>query len=193
MVSYSYRFKSAGKHLLAYPKLLLLIITFILAYLIFAGRTYHPLTDFVLMAGYLGTFIAGALFAYGFTAAPATAILLLLSKEQNIVAAGLIGGLGALIGDLLIFSFIRISFSDEIKRISNEKIIKTFNSHMPNHIKKYLLPVFAGFVIASPLPDEIGVTLLAAYKQMSFELFTMLSYALNTTGILFVLYVGTLL
>lgn len=179
--------------MLAYPKFLLLFITLILAYLIFAGRTYPPLTEFILTSGYLGAFIAGALFAYGFTAAPATALLLLISKQQNLVAAGLIAGIGALVADLLIFSFIRVSFADEIRHLSNEKVIKTFNGHIPLRIKKYLLPVFAGFIIASPLPDEVGVTLLAAYKKMSFELFTILSYALNTSGILVILYVGTLL
>ena len=60
-----------------YPKFLLLFITFIVAYLLFYERTYPPFHDFIISMGYVGTFLAGALFAYGFTAAPATAILLI--------------------------------------------------------------------------------------------------------------------
>jgi hypothetical protein len=193
MVSYGYRLRSAGRHLMAYPKFLLLFITFIVAYIIFSSRTYQPLNDFILSIGYFGMFIAGAMFAYGFTAAPATALMLIMSKELNIVIAGLIGGFGALAGDLLIFSFIRMSFTDEIERLSKEKFVKIFNGHISNHLKKYLFLIFAGFIIASPLPDEIGVTLLAAYKQISVRMFTFLSYLLNTGGIFFILYVGTLL
>jgi len=193
MNSYIYKLRNVERHILAYPKFLLLFITILIAYLIFSGRFSQPLNDFILSAGYFGAFLAGILFAYGFTAAPATALLLLMAEKQSLLAAGLIGGLGALIGDLLIFSFIRTSFADEIEKLSHEKIFKKFNGNLPSNIKKYLLPVFAGFVIASPLPDEIGVTLLAAYKQLSFEIFTILSYTLNTLGILFILYVGTLI
>src|SRR3989339_1795341 len=90
-----------------YPKLLLLLLTFVIAYLIFKERTFLPFHNLLLSMGYLGTFLAGILFVYGFTAAPATAILLILAKEQNILFAGFIAGFGALIGDLMIFTFIR--------------------------------------------------------------------------------------
>src|SRR3989338_8522814 len=193
MNRYIYKFRNMERHVLMYPKFLLLFITFIVAYLIFAGRTYQPLNDFIFSIGYFGMFIACVMFAYGFTAAPATAMMLIMAKELNIVAAGLVGGFGALVGDLIIFSFIRLSFADEIERLSHEKIFKKFNGNIPISIKKYLIPVFAGFIIASPLPDEVGITLLAAYRHVSIQFFTLISYVLNTIGIFFVLYVGTLL
>ena len=176
-----------------YPKLLILIITFMAAYLIFYGRTYAPFYGFITSLGYSGTFVAGILFAYGFTSAPATAIFLLLAQHQNIYIASLIGGLGALIGDLFIFSLIKYSFSDEIRRLSREKIFRYFNSKAPNKLKKYLLPAVAGFIIASPLPDEIGVTMLAASKVISAKIFSIISYLLNTAGIFAILFVGNLI
>ena len=140
--------------------------------------------------GYFGTFLAGILFAYGFTAAPATTILLILAKEQNIFLAGFIGGFGALIGDLIIFNFIRYSLADEIKRLSKERIVLYVNHKTPNLFKKYLIPVIAGFVIASPLPDEIGVSLLAASRTISIKIFSVISYLLNTVGIFVILFIG---
>lgn len=181
------------RYLEKYPKFLLLFITFLIAYLLFYERNYQPFQDFISGLGYSGTFVAGILFTYGFTAAPATAIFLILAQHQNIYLASLIGGLGALIGDLFIFSFIRSSFVDEIRKLSKEKIVKYFNGKSPSIIKEYFLPVVAGFVIASPLPDEIGVSLLAASKIISMRIFTVISYLLNTAGIFVILIIGNML
>lgn len=178
------------KYLTKYPKFLLLFITFLVAYLLFYSKEYGPFQEFIVPLGYSGTFVAGLLFVYGFTAAPATAIFLILAQHQNIYLASLIGGLGALVGDLFIFSFIRTSFVDEIKKLSKERIIKHFNGRLPGILKEYLLPVAAGFVIASPLPDEIGVAMLAASKVISTKVFVFISYLLNTAGIFVILVIG---
>ena len=176
--------------LIKYPKFLMLFITLLIAYLLFYERNYQPLHDFIASLGYIGIFLAGVMFAYGFTAAPATAILLILAKEQNILLAGFIGGFGALVGDLIIFNFIKFSFADEIKRLSKEKVVSYINHRTPNIFKKYLLPVVAGFIIASPLPDEIGVSLLAASRDISLKIFSVISYMLNTAGIFVILMIG---
>ena len=54
--------------LIKYPKFLLLFMTFLIAYLLFYERNYQPFHDFIASLGYIGTFLAGAMFAYGFTA-----------------------------------------------------------------------------------------------------------------------------
>ncbi len=174
-----------------YPKLLLLLLTFAIAYLMLKERNFLPFYNFLLSTGYLGIFLAGILFVYGFTAAPATAVLLILAKEQSIILAGFIAGVGALMGDLVIFKFIRHSFADELEKLSKEKIITHLNHNAPNLVKKYFVPVLAGFIIASPLPDEIGVSLLAASRQISLELFSIISYILNTAGIFIILFIGS--
>ena len=181
------------RYLEKYPKFLLLFITFLIAYLLFYGKEYAPLHDFIAGLGYSGTLVAGMIFTYGFTAAPATAIFLILAKHQNIYLASIIGGLGALIGDLFIFSFIRHSFADEIRKFSRERIVKYFNGKLSRRLKGYLLLAVAGFIIASPLPDEIGVVMLAASKVTSTKAFSIISYVLNTAGIFVVLAIGSIL
>lgn len=182
--------KFARVYMSKYPKFLLLFITFIIAYLLFSGRSHEPFQNFIVGLGYAGTFVTGILFVYGFTAAPATAIFLILAQHQNIYLASLIGGVGALVGDLFIFSFIRQSFADEIRRLSREKIVAYFHHNIPGFLKKYMLPVVAGFIIASPLPDEIGVTMLAASKVISTKIFAIVSYLLNTAGIMAIYFIG---
>ena len=78
-----------------YPKLLLLVLSYGIAFVIFAEKSYAPLHDTLVFLGYFGTFLAGFLYAYAFTAAPAAAILLILAREQNLFLAGLTAGLGA--------------------------------------------------------------------------------------------------
>jgi uncharacterized membrane protein YdjX (TVP38/TMEM64 family) len=104
--------------------------------------------------------------------------------------AGLIAGLGALVGDLVIFKFIKHSFADEIEKFSKEKSFKYLKKKIPGKLKKYLIVVLGGFIIASPLPDEIGVSLLAATSSISTRTFSIISYMMNTAGILIILLIG---
>ncbi len=53
--------------------------------------------------------------------------------------------------------------------------------------KKYFLPVIAGFIIATPLPDKMGVALLATLKIISSRVFFMISFLLNTIGIFIII------
>lgn len=178
---------------LKYPKFLLLALTFVIAYVILSQVKHSHLDSLLASTGYAGVFISGILFAYGFTSGPATSLLMILSKSTNIIFAGVVGGLGALIADMIIFRFVRHSFSDEIDKMSKEKIVTDVSNQIPKRIRDYLLPAAAGVVIASPLPDEIGVSMMAASKKVSNNMFTVLSFLLNTAGIIIILYTGTLL
>lgn len=176
---------------LKYPKFTLLFLTFIFAYILFSAKIFLPLRSFLLSLGYLGIFVSGIFYSYSFTSASATASLLFLSNKQNIFLAGLLGGLGALISDLIIFNFIKFSFKDEIIKLSKEKI---FNFKKKKSIfQRYFLIILGGLIIASPLPDEIGVSLMALSKKVSTRLFILLSYFLNSIGIMIILTIGELL
>jgi uncharacterized membrane protein YdjX (TVP38/TMEM64 family) len=176
-----------------YPKLLLLIATFILAYFIFYNRSYPPFNALLLSLGYIGVFIAGFFYAYGFTAAPATAVLLVIAHQYNVITAALIGGLGALISDLIMFYFIRFTVADELRKLSRTKVVRELEFEeglLFGHLKKYATAAFAGFLIASPLPTEVGVTMIVAMKRMSPKKFAIIAYLLHTAGILIILTIG---
>ena len=178
-----------------YPKLLILFFTFVIAAaLLYGGRNYAPFHDLLISLSYLGTFLGGIFYAYGFTAAPATAVLLVLAKEQNIVFAVLIGGFGALLSDLLIFHIVRYSFADEIKKLEKERFVKYIEKKektLFGHYYHHIFPALAGFLIASPLPTEIGVTMMASIRRISLKKFVIIAYALHSFGILIILTIGT--
>ena len=175
---------------LKYPKFTLLIISFLFAYLFFILKDLSVIRNFVSSSGYLGAFISGIMFSYGFTAGLSTACFLILGQSQNILLTGLIGGLGALAGDFIVFKFIRLSFEDEIKKLSEEKIFYILTRDIPEKIKNTALIILASAIIASPLPDELGVFMLATATKLSSKLFALLSYLLNTGGILIILLIG---
>lgn len=175
-----------------YPKFLLLIFTIVIAFLLFRGKNFTLIQNFLHALGIFGGFFTGILFVYSFTAAPASAVFLILAKQQNIFLLGITGGIGALCGDLVIFYFIRHSFGDEIELLAKEKFIVWINKKIPKFIRYYVVPVLGGIVIASPLPDEIGIALLASSK-MSPRVFSMLSLFLNTAGIFVILCIGNIM
>jgi hypothetical protein len=173
-----------------YPKLSLFIISVILVYVLFSGLAYKPLHDALVFTGYFGTFLAGLLYPYALTSAAGTGILLILSKEQNILFAGVIAGIGALISDIIVFLFVTHSFSDEVQKLSKETIVRTVNRWIPDSIRVYLLATFAGLLIASPLPTEIGILLITSIKKISFKKFIIIIYILHASAIFIILLIG---
>jgi hypothetical protein len=88
---------------------------------------------------------------------------------------------------------------DEIKLLSNE--IETFTKPIPNlaftnkirivlwkkisrsRVWKIIIPVIAGLIIASPLPDELAVAIFGAVKY-DVKKFLLFSYCFSFLGIL---------
>lgn len=173
-----------------YPKFITLILTIILACVIFKIGNLSFISEPLLSLGYFGTFLSGILLAYSFTAAPAVAVLLILEKGQNIFLATLVGGFGALVADLIVFKLIRNSFKNEIKKLSHEKSLRHLEKKIPNKAKRYLMLMTAELFLASPLPDEIGVTLFSLYKHISARRFAIISYITHFVGILIILLIG---
>ena len=173
-----------------YPKLSLFIISVILVYFLFSGLAYKPLHDALLFMGYFGTFLAGLLYPYALTSAAGTGILLILAKEQNLLLAGVIAVIGVLISDLILFLFVTHSFSDEVQKLSKEKVVRTINRRIPNSIRAYLLAIFACLLIASPLPTEIGILLMTSIRNISFKKFIIIIYILHASAIFIILLIG---
>lgn len=133
--------------------------------------------------GYIGAFFAGMLFVSTFTVTTGALILFDFAKTLNPINLALVAGIGAVVGDLLIFKLVRDDLLSELKDIYN----KDFNGRHLNRIlhTKYfswMMPVVGAIIIASPLPDEAGISLMGISKISSAR-FIMLSYLLNSLGI----------
>ncbi len=169
-----------------YPKLALLILIITSAYIVFSNPAIKEIINNIDSTGYTAAFIGGLLFSFGFTTPIAIGMFIVL-EPSNILYASLIGGVGAVISDIIIFKIIKFSFMDEFYRLENTKPIKKLTREIKNDFSKkvrnYMLMIFAGLIIASPLPDELGVSMLAGLTHIKQSHFIVMSYLANTLGI----------
>ena len=110
------------------------------------------------------SFIAGIFFTSVFTLAPASVTLVHVAQSAPITGVIIWGGLGAMFGDLILFLFIKDRFADDLKKAFRPHHIRVFMKTMHFGFMKWLSPVIGALLIASPLPDEFGITLLGMSK-----------------------------
>jgi len=134
---------------------------------------------------FLGVFLAGMFFVSIFTTAPAGVVLFEIAQVNSIWEVALFGGLGALVGDLLIFRFIKDSLARDISSLLKKTNQKRLISIFRLKLFRWLLPFLGALVVASPLPDEIGLTMMGLSK-MKMLVFIPISFTLNFLGILII-------
>ncbi|MEK6936423.1 MAG: hypothetical protein AABW67_06565 [Nanoarchaeota archaeon] len=179
-----------------YPKLTLLAISIILAYVLFTNEVVKNFLFGLDGFGYAGVFVAGMLFPLGFTTAFSVGFLVYLNPE-NIILSAFIGAIGVALANLLIFSFVKFSFENEFfileERIERVKVIreaeKEFKKDVSKRIRHYLMYMFIGILIASPVPDEIADALLAGFTHVKPFFLAIFSFILSFIGLLFLLWI----
>lgn len=173
-----------------YPKLLLLILSFILVYYLFKNSNISAWILSLEKIGYFGSLIAGCLISFGFSAVLGIGFFIALNP-QNVILAAILGGLGAMIGDLIIFKSIKFSFMDEFKELEKTKAIRKIEEIVKKKkrvvIIHYLLYIFAGLFLATPLPDEIGVAMLAGLTTIKPVKLAIISFLVHSAAIFLIL------
>lgn len=173
-----------------YPKLLLMIILILFAYSLFTRPFISEWIETFNSFSYFGVFIAGILIAFGFSAPFGIGLLIKLNLS-NVLLATILGGIGGMIVDLIIFKTAKLSFMDEFKRLEKTKVIKKIedivkkNKHVV--VVHYLLYIFAGLLIATPLPDEIGISMLAGLTTIKPVPLAIISFLLHSLFIFLML------
>lgn len=176
--------------LLSYPRLIGLGMCMGAAYVLYQIGIFSWLDGNLHGFGYPGAFIAGLLFSYGFTTPFAIAAFVAMAHDVNPFIAAPIAGAGAFLSDLVIFELLRFSFfGSELERLRQTGIIDRIHRALhhettPEFIRRISLWVMVGVVIASPLPDEIGVALLSSTTKLSERAFGVICFTMNTLGIL---------
>lgn len=135
---------------------------------------------------FLGSFIAGMFFTSVFTTAPAIVTLGEIARSNSIILPAVFGAMGAVVGDLIIFRFIRDRFSEHlIELVKHRGTGKRIKALLKLKFFRWFTFFVGGLIIASPLPDELGISLLG-FSKMRTLWFIPLSFVLNFIGILFI-------
>lgn len=169
-----------------YRNTALLILSLIVFFLFAEHPAVRNTIDLIGSFGYVGAFITGILFVSIFTVAPAAVVLFFLADHLNPLFVALFAGIGAVVGDYLIFRFLRDHVFDELKPLflqnGGNRLVKLFKTPYFG----WLIPFLGAFIIASPFPDEVGIGLLGVSKLKSWQ-FILLSLLLNSVGIFLVI------
>lgn len=168
-----------------YKNLILFFLSLLFAIGLILYPPFHSLLIHLGRFGYVGAFLAGMLFASTFTVATGAAILFLLAETLSPIEIGLLAGAGAVLSDLIIFRFIRDSLLKEIIPIYNRLGGTHLNLILHTKYFSWTLPVIGAIFIASPLPDEIGISLMGIARMKTYQ-FLLLSFTLHAVGIFLV-------
>jgi len=183
---------SSWKH----HNLLFLVLGLVLTFFLSQNQRFNQILGSLgslgLPAGGFGAFLAGMMFASTFTLATGMLILLNLAKNMNIFVLVILAALGAITMDFLLFKF----FKDEVAG----EIVPIYEEITGSHLKKILhtryfgwtLPVLGALIIASPLPDELGISLMGI-EQIRTNKFILISLLSHTLGIMTLVTVGKIL
>lgn len=175
-----------------YRNLSILALGIALATFLYQFEEFHRFLLSFGSLGYVGAFLAGILFVSSFSVATAAVILLVLAEKLLPLELALFAGAGAVVGDLIIFKFVKDELVNEVKPLFERFGGKHLIVVLHTKYFSWTLPVIGAIIIASPLPDEIGVSLMGLSKIKTIN-FLLLSFALNSIGIFLVLTASLLL
>ena len=128
--------------------------------------------------GILYTLVSGAMYSFSFTAGLSVLLFSNMTIAQDaILPMSLIAALGGLFADLLIFRFVKDVILKELGESTKRFIARATKTTG----SKIAMGTIGAAIIASPLPDEIGLTFMGISKIKFWEL-VVLTYALDTLG-----------
>jgi len=161
----------------------IVVISILIALLLIKTNTIGSILESTSGLKFIGSFIAGMFFTSIFTTAPAIATLGELSQVNSIASVSFFGALGAVIGDLIIFRFVKDRLSEHlIELISHKSFWKRIKTIFLLKYFRWFTFLIGGFILASPFPDEIAISILGVSK-MRITSFIFVSFIFNFLGI----------
>lgn len=137
----------------------------------------------------LASFVAGIFFTSTFTVLPAMATFIALSQTESVLEIALFGAMGAVIGDLIIFLFVRDIISEDIALLTKSRSAKHAFRFFRTGFMRHFIPVIGALMIASPVPNELGISLLGL-SHTKLKILIVISIVMNFIGIALVSAVG---
>jgi len=139
---------------------------------------------------FIESFVAGLFFTSVFTTAPAIFTLGSIAQHNPLIPVSILGGLGALCGDLIIFRFMKNRLSEDFIYLLNQKSKKErISSIFKLKFFRWFTFCIGALIIASPIPDELGIMMMGFSKAKT-SLFIPVSFVMNSLGIFIVGYVA---
>lgn len=161
------------------------ILSLSIAWWLIKSNYLQDLIDAVMPLRLVAEIAAGILYTFFLTAPVSVAMLVVLAGQNNPILTAILAGLGAVLGDFLIVKFFRERISSELNEFSKQLHLQKINVVLQKLHLDFLAPLLGAIIVASPLPDELGLMLLGVSK-LRYQEIALISYILNTAGILLI-------
>jgi len=161
---------------------LLLGFSIVLPIILVTIGAVNPLITLTREYPLISAVLGGLLFVSTFTAITGAIVLVTLANNFNPLIVALFGGLGALICNLIMLRVVKTEVTKEFLPLYKKFGNKHFKVLMHSKYFGWITMIIGTLIIASPLPDELGVSLLGI-STISTLKFVVLSFTLNTVGI----------
>jgi hypothetical protein len=173
-----------------YPKRLARDLFFIAASIVIAILfvrigVIQKFISFTNEIGIVSSFLTGIFFTSIFTIAPAAIALAKISETVDPITVAFWGATGAMLGDLLIFLFIRDAFIEDLRGTIGIRRSRKILSFFHLGLFRWIAPLLGALIIASPLPDEMGLALLGASNVSTLFLIP-IAFVMNFLGIILI-------
>lgn len=165
-----------------YPGLFFMLVSLALGFLLFAYPLTHELLRKLADFGYLGALLGGALFVWSYSVGIGLAILLTLKEELPLVPLAIAGGIGGMLGDLVIFRFVKSTLKRELLDIAHKLWGKKAVKNVRKGPLKFFLPVIGVIIVLSPFPDELGISLMGLSRISTIQ-FILLTATLDSINV----------
>lgn len=165
------------KHAMLEDMFLLAVSLLVAVFLAVSGAVSIALSFFD-SANLVAIVIAGFFSASTFTIAPAAVALAELADTIPAWTVIFVGAAGAVAGDLVLFYIIKDHFVDDIIALLSKHKNKTMENIVGSTLFHRLMPLIGAFIIASPLPDELGLAMMGISKTNRGTLIA-ISYSMN--------------
>ncbi len=163
-------------------RLFIIFLSIILTVYLVESPSFHQFLDNANNFAFIGSFIAGIFFTSTFTVAPATVTLFILGKKHNPVLIAISGALGAMVGDNLLLKFIKSELEKNLYAFIIPRHTRAIRKILNTRVFYWLIASVGILVIASPLPDELGISILSLI-HFKIRHFLIISFIVNFLGI----------
>lgn len=164
-----------------YPHLTFVLYSYVIAVLLFLLLDHQFFHQLVTPFGIGGIFVVGMMYSYSFTIGLAALLLPAFLEHFSPGVIALIGGLGGTFADTTIFRLFKGNLKKEMKALGGTKFMKSV-AKLPLMNYRWFRDALGMLVIMSPIPDEIGIAIMAS-THLSENTFRILSFIANVAGI----------
>ncbi len=168
-----------------YKNTAILIVSFIVFFYLADTDLIKNIIQKIGTFSYFGSFFAGIFFVSIFTVAPAAVVIFDLAKNLNPLFVAIAAGAGAVVGDYLIFRFLKDRVFEELSPIFQKVGGSFLKKLFLSPFFAWLIPIAGALIIASPLPDEVGIGMMGLSKVKNWH-FILITFLLNAVGIFLV-------